>query len=118
MRALELVYPKIAVYGKETTEPTLFKVLPEAGFDYQTIFDVNDLSKYDVLILPSGTGIGLAKALGLQGCSAVKKYVKEGGGCVGICAGAYLTAKGYTEETSMLELLEARSKTGQYGISA
>ncbi|RLE92887.1 MAG: hypothetical protein DRN04_08920 [Thermoprotei archaeon] len=39
-----------------------------------------------------------------------QKYVKEGGGCVGICAGAYLLAKGYTEEASMLELLEAEIK--------
>ena len=39
-----------------------------------------------------------------------RKYVKEGGGYVGICAGAYLIAKGYTEETSMLELLEAEVK--------
>jgi len=64
VRALELVYTKIAVYRKEAIGLTLFKVLSEAGFDYQIILDVDDLSKYDVLILPPGTGIGLAKALG------------------------------------------------------
>ena len=67
------------------------------------------LQGYDVLVLPGGSGGDQAQAMGNSGCANVEEFVKNGGGIVGICAGAYLIAKGYSTrpETSWLELIDA-----------
>lgn len=66
------------------------------------------LYKYDVLVVPGGRSTGQAEALGRSGCSAIEKFVKGGGGYIGICAGAYLASEGYNEPTSNLMLVNAR----------
>lgn len=48
------------------------------------------LKNYDVVIFTGGRGSNQAKKLGKRGCQEVKKFVKNGGGYIGICAGAYL----------------------------
>lgn len=65
------------------------------------------LDEFDLLIFPGGSGGAIATALGIDGCAEVEKFVKNGGGVIGICAGAYLIAKGYSNETSWLELIDA-----------
>jgi len=54
------------------------------------------LKDFDVLVQPGGSGSGQAKALQPEGCAAIKTFVKDGGGYVGICAGAYLASSDYT----------------------
>lgn len=49
-----------------------------------------DLSEVDVLIVPGGGGSTQYLNMGTSGCDAVKTFVRNGGGCIGICAGAYL----------------------------
>lgn len=66
------------------------------------------LARYDVVVFPGGTGNGLAKSLGEEGCAAVTEFVREGGGAIGICAGGYLLAEGYNEGTRRIELVNAR----------
>lgn len=44
-----------------------------------------DLSRYDVLLFPGGGGFDLTEA----GAEALRQYLQEGGGFVGICAGCY-----------------------------
>jgi glutamine amidotransferase-like uncharacterized protein len=58
-------------------------------------FATKDLSSYDVVVFAGGSGSGQAKALGEAGRENVKKFVKNGGGYLGICAGAYLATSGY-----------------------
>ncbi len=50
------------------------------------------LDDYDVAILPGGSATGQSGALGEEGRAKLKEFVAEGGGYIGICAGAYLGA--------------------------
>ena len=53
------------------------------------------LDNVDVLVQPGGSGSKQALALGEDGRAAIKKFVENGGGYVGICAGAYLATSDY-----------------------
>lgn len=53
------------------------------------------LSNYDVAIFAGGSGSKQAEALGETGRVAVQQFVGNGGGYIGICAGAYLATSGY-----------------------
>jgi glutamine amidotransferase-like uncharacterized protein len=57
----------------------------------------NDLSKYDLLIVPGGVSNEMADALGKEGCDAIRKFVFDGGGYIGICAGAYLASSTFAK---------------------
>lgn len=54
-----------------------------------------DLSQFDIIAFSGGSGSGQAKAIGEAGRANVKKFVANGGGYLGICAGAYLATAGY-----------------------
>lgn len=62
-----------------------------------------ELDEVDVLIHPGGSASGQAAALGKQGREAVKKYVKNGGGYLGICAGAYLATNDYSWSLNLID---------------
>lgn len=53
------------------------------------------LKDFDVVIFPGGSGSRQAKELKEEGRTAVRKFVRAGGGYVGICAGAYLASSHY-----------------------
>lgn len=53
------------------------------------------LQSLDTLVFPGGSGSKQAHALGPDGRTAVRRFVGEGGGYVGICAGAYLCSAHY-----------------------
>ena len=53
------------------------------------------LNEFDVLIMPGGSGSLQASRLGKDGCETVRKFVRDGGGYVGICAGSYLASSYY-----------------------
>jgi len=53
------------------------------------------LTNYDVVIFGGGSGSKQAEALGESGRTEVKRFVSNGGGYIGICAGAYLATSGY-----------------------
>jgi glutamine amidotransferase-like uncharacterized protein len=55
-----------------------------------------DLSGYDVVVFPGGTGGGQSKGIGEAGLKNVREYVRSGGGYVGICAGAYLACSNFS----------------------
>lgn len=52
-------------------------------------------SKYDVIVFPDGSGHQQRKAIGEAGTAAVKKFVLNGGGYLGICAGAFSAIDAY-----------------------
>jgi Uncharacterized protein conserved in bacteria len=67
------------------------------------------LSKFDVLVVPGGRATGQAKALGKEGCGAIEEYIKNGGGYIGVCAGAFLASEGYNDDTSNIVLVDAKA---------
>jgi len=55
-----------------------------------------DISAYDVLVFPGGSGSGQSKGIGEAGQKKVREFVKSGGGYVGICGGAYLACSNFS----------------------
>ncbi|AHF92654.1 Biotin-protein ligase [Opitutaceae bacterium TAV5] len=54
-----------------------------------------DLSRFDVLVFPGGNSGAQGRSIGEKGRAAIRRYVDNGGGYLGICAGAYLATTGY-----------------------
>jgi glutamine amidotransferase-like uncharacterized protein len=105
---------RVAIYagdGVTPSDPAQVKAsLPASkGFEVTTVNtkDIREgrLEEFDVIIHPGGSGKGQAKGLGEDGCERVRRFVKRGGGYVGICAGAYLASVEYPWS---LKLLDAR----------
>ena len=55
----------------------------------------NVLEQFDVLLFPGGSGSLQGKAIGSGGREHVREFVREGGGVLGICAGAFLCTSHY-----------------------
>jgi type 1 glutamine amidotransferase len=55
-----------------------------------------NLSAYDVLVFPGGSGSGQSKGIGEAGLKNVREFVSNGGGYVGICGGAYLACSNFS----------------------
>lgn len=53
------------------------------------------LDNFDVVVFTGGVASGQARTLKEQGRANVKKFVENGGGYMGICAGAYLACDGF-----------------------
>lgn len=50
------------------------------------------LTRFDVIVFPGGMASDQFHALGPEGRDEVRAFVRDGGGYVGLCAGAYLAA--------------------------
>lgn len=61
------------------------------------------LKEFDVLMHTGGSGGGQGRALEAQGRKEVREFVRNGGGYVGICAGAYLATDDYEWSVSLVE---------------
>ncbi|MGF1582328.1 MAG: BPL-N domain-containing protein [Gemmataceae bacterium] len=61
------------------------------------------LSDVDVLVHPGGSGSRQGRALGKKGREAVRQFVREGGGYLGICAGAYLATNDYSWSLNLID---------------
>ena len=61
------------------------------------------LADVDVLVQPGGSGSKQGKALGEQGRQAIRKYVSEGGGLLGVCGGAYLATNDYSWSLNLID---------------
>lgn len=71
------------------------------------------LKQFDVVVFPGGSGSKQAAAIGDAGREAVRDFVKQGGGYVGICAGAYLCSAHYSWS---LDLIDTSVFTGMREI--
>ena len=69
------------------------------GEDFRT----RDLSKFDVVICPGGSGSKQGRQLGEQGRERIRAFVKAGGAFIGICAGAYLASADYDWSLNVLD---------------
>jgi hypothetical protein len=68
-------------------------------------------ARFDVIIFSGGSGSGQARAIGEEGRAAVREFVRQGGGYVGVCAGAYLACSNYEWG---LGILNARTVSGKW----
>ena len=103
---------RIAIYAdagaSKQGSPLVQKALPIAeGFEITTVTaeEIRNgaLDKVDVLIHPGGSGSAQGKALGEDGRKRVKQFVSNGGGFIGICAGAYLASAEYLWSLGLLD---------------
>jgi hypothetical protein len=95
---------RVAIYKGPGTggegPPNLMKQLnhpPESSITEVSPVEIqnNVLTNYDVVIFGGGSGSKEGAAIGETGRSNVVQFVSNGGGYVGICAGAYLATSGY-----------------------
>lgn len=88
--------------------------LPGARITRLTPSDVGSVdlkANFDVIIFSGGSGSGQAKAIGEEGRAAVREFVRDGGGYVGVCAGAYLACSNFEWG---LGILNARTISGKW----
>jgi putative intracellular protease/amidase len=69
-----------------------------------------NLAAYDVLVFPGGSGSGQSKGIGEAGVKNVREFVGNGGGYVGICAGAYLACSNFSWGLGILNAGTVSSK--------
>jgi glutamine amidotransferase-like uncharacterized protein len=94
---------KVAVYCHDeytSNIRTITNILTvERGFQSSLItakeIQNGNLSNFDVVLFPGGSGTATKELLGDNGIKNVEKFVKSAGGYVGICGGAYLASGGY-----------------------
>lgn len=96
---------KVGVYAgpgspRSSTDAVLNVLKPFAEVDAVTInakeMGSLNLGAFDVIVFPGGSGSGQSKAIGEAGMNNVREFVKNGGGYVGICAGAYLACSNFS----------------------
>jgi len=94
--------------GSEKGPPNLERCLSTGeGFQTErvTAADIRcgALDRFDVVIHPGGSGSKQAATLEESGCDAVQRFVEEGGGFVGICAGSYLASAHYSWSLGLID---------------
>ncbi len=81
----------------------LERVVDRTTMDFQTVFvcgeDIRDgvLDGARILIFPGGTASGIRDAVGQNALEIIRTFVSNGGGYVGVCAGAYLAGSGRSD---------------------
>lgn len=61
------------------------------------------LSQFDVVVFGGGSGSKQAASIGLEAASAVRSFVGDGGGYLGICAGAFLCSAHYSWSLNLVD---------------
>jgi glutamine amidotransferase-like uncharacterized protein len=103
---------RVAIYadkgGNDAGPTNCERCLPKGlGFATRRItaeeIQAGALKDFDVLIQPGGSGSKQAAELGEAGREQIRKFVRDGGGYVGICAGAYLASADYDWSLHLLD---------------
>ena len=88
---------RLAVYGDKGAPgfshfPPLLKNVPDIQVEVINGQQVRDgiLDKFDLVLLPGGSGRGQGDSMGPEGVRKLKDFVASGKGYIGICAGAYV----------------------------
>ncbi|MFA6562991.1 MAG: BPL-N domain-containing protein [Verrucomicrobiia bacterium] len=68
------------------------------------------LDQFNVVAVPGGSGSKEAAAIGEDGRARIRKFVENGGGYIGICAGAYLATSGFPWGLKILDAKTASPK--------
>ena len=94
--------------GKRWLEIKEFRCHRVSGSDIRN--GILERGKFDVIIHPGGEGVAQGKALGKAGLAAVRKFVRDGGGYVGICAGANLASADENYLPHTLGIIQSRTQ--------
>jgi predicted deacylase/putative intracellular protease/amidase len=96
--------PRVSEQLSRETNVTLALVGPE---------DIRGgvLGQFDVVMFTGGSGSQQAAALEESGRAQVKQFVENGGGFIGICAGAYLPCAGFSWG---VKILDAKTKSPKW----
>lgn len=102
---------RVGVFRGEGTGPSRSTLLGALAREPRLkVFDltVDDIRKGEwngarVLIHPGGSGGGQGRALGEEGREQIRRFVADGGGYVGVCAGAYLASCDYDWSLKILD---------------
>ncbi|EIP97293.1 Trehalose utilization [Opitutaceae bacterium TAV1] len=88
------------------------RAMPQARFTMLAPEQVGatDLAAFDVIVFCGGSGSAQSKAIGDSGRANVRKFVENGGGYVGVCAGAYLACSGFDWGLGILNARTVSSK--------
>ncbi|MEM6690075.1 MAG: M14 family metallopeptidase [Planctomycetota bacterium] len=78
----------------------------------------NVLSQFDVVVFGGGSGSKEAAAIGDEGAVAVRAFVQDGGGCVGVCAGAFLCSAHYQWSLNLVDTHVFTGKREVEGVGA
>jgi glutamine amidotransferase-like uncharacterized protein len=103
---------RVAVFKGEGVDPS-YKQLIESLEQEKKTFQVSrittaeilegKLANIDVIVHPGGSGGGQGRNLGEKGREEVRKFVREGGGYLGVCAGAYLATNDYSWSLNLID---------------
>lgn len=99
----------VATLTKLFDEDTRFVVHHVGPRDLQTA----PLDQFSLVVFPGGSGSRQANAIGAAARTRVRTYVENGGGYLGICAGAYLCSAHYDWS---LDLIDTKVFTGAVDI--
>jgi len=95
---------RIAIYSHNATPgkapPNLVRIFDDsARYTYEVVspeqIREDVLKRFDLLIMPGGSASKQAAHLEESGRDQVRQFVSDGGGYLGICAGAYLASSHY-----------------------
>jgi predicted deacylase/glutamine amidotransferase-like uncharacterized protein len=92
---------RVAIFdGNGTSEANLVRLLDRQPNIYATQIGPRDLkaevlTQFDIVLLPGGSGGKQGRDMKETGRDSIRQFVHQGGGVVGICAGAYLCSSHY-----------------------
>ena len=108
---------RVGVYSHSTNEAKAASIVrvftriltKEKGYDVQRVkpeeIRAGGLTNLNVLIMPGGSGSKQATNLETSGREAIQQFVENGGGYVGICAGAYLASSHYPWSLNLINAM-------------
>ena len=104
---------QVAIFKGDGVGPSVNDVIKSLGGSESPEFAIRritadeirsgKLAGVDVLIHPGGSGSGQGKALGEAGRKVVRAFVKDGGGFLGVCGGAYLATNDYSWSLNLID---------------
>ncbi len=72
------------------------------------------LDRLDLVVMPGGAPSREYADLGTNGVERLKKFIREGGGYIGTCAGCFLAMQGATPERPRMGIVPYVSQKGPY----
>ncbi len=103
---------KVAIFVGRGAEASEFRKefdrSDDDTIDYETVIgeDIRDgyLNKFDAILVPGGSARREAISMGIAARDEVRRFVKDGGIYMGVCAGAYLASEQSNLDLSLIPL--------------
>lgn len=83
----------------------VFDTAPDITVAHLGVADIRPevLSQFDAVVFGGGSGSKEAATIGKDGAAAVRSFVRNGGGYIGVCAGAYLCSAHYSWSLNLID---------------